>query len=119
LIKRQRLAAEPLESVSESKKCRPSQGEEDDDGSVVIPNCIYVRGLYAQTESLPKSVLLNVGRRQLSAVPTYTTKSCEKRFRATVSLGGQTFRTDVWEKSKRGAEQAAAMACLKYLDVPI
>lgn len=114
-----RHASDPLLPVPDPKKLKIGDLDdgEDEGECYIVPGCRYLRGLYTDTEDLPKSVLLAYARMNQFSMPFYESKTVERRFRAQVTLGGQKFRTDLWEKSRKAAEQAAAMACIKYLDI--
>lgn len=85
---------------------------------ILVTNCIFIRGHYPTNEDLPKSVVLKWARKnQINVLPAYTTQCTDKRFRSVVKVGGQEFMTDLWEKNKKQAEQAAAMACIKAMKI--
>jgi dsRNA-specific ribonuclease len=90
----------------------------EDESVIIVPNCIFLRGHYPEHAKLPKSLLMKWKKeKEFYQAPVFTTIYHDKRFRSTVLFGGQKFRTDFWEKNRKKAEQAAALACLKYLGV--
>ncbi|CAL8092722.1 unnamed protein product [Orchesella dallaii] len=109
------------ENLPSAKKTRLQNGSEKStqDSSVIsVPECIFIRGHYPTNEHLPKSVLLKWAREnRLTVLPAYHTECSDKRFRSVVTIGGQKFMTDLWEKNKKQAEQAAAMACIKAMKI--
>ncbi|ODM95510.1 tRNA-dihydrouridine(20) synthase [NAD(P)+]-like [Orchesella cincta] len=111
--------ADNEEHLPSSKKTKLlNESEKTQDSSVItVPACIFIRGHYA-TNELPKSVLVKWAREnRLAVLPAYSTECTDKRFRSVVSIGGQNFMTDLWEKNKKQAEQAAAMACIKAMKI--
>lgn len=83
----------------------------------IVPDCIFIRGHYSH-EGLPKTVLAKWAQTQgFKGLPKYTTEFLDKKFISVVELGGRRWRTDVWEKNKKQAEQGAALACCKSLKV--
>jgi dsRNA-specific ribonuclease len=87
------------------------------DGSVIIvPDCVFLRGHYDSNEQLPKSILAKWAKSQgFSSLPSYSNEIVDKRFRSSVKIGGKNFRTDGWERNKKHAEQAAALACIRFM----
>jgi len=88
-----------------------------EDSIHVVENCPFIRGHYLDVEKLPKSILSRWARVKKSVPPVYSTESKDKRFRSIVTVDNQMFQTDVWEKNKKFAEQGAALACIKYLEI--
>lgn len=86
-------------------------------GVMVVPDCIFIRGHYPTNQDLPKCMLLTWTRLNRVRQPTYEIECSEKRFRAVVKVGDKRFMTNLWEKNKKQAEQAAAMACVKAMKI--
>lgn len=87
------------------------------EGVTIVPGCIFIRGHYQTNEDLPKCLLLCWTRVNKMHQPAYETECAEKRFRSVVTVGDKRFMTNLWEKNKKQAEQAAAMACVKSLNI--
>ncbi|TSM52249.1 E3 ubiquitin-protein ligase AMFR [Bagarius yarrelli] len=63
----------------------------------------------------PKMYLLEWSRKEKLEQPVYETDRC---FQSTVMVANKKYRSTLWEKSKKFAEQAAAIVCLRTLGVP-
>lgn len=103
-------------SPSAAKKTKLSE-DEGPSGVILIPGCIFIRNHYASNPDLPKCLLLSWSRKNKVGQPVYETECSEKRFRSVVTVGGRKFMTELWEKNKKQAEQAAAMACVKWMKI--
>ncbi|XP_032367435.1 tRNA-dihydrouridine(20) synthase [NAD(P)+]-like [Etheostoma spectabile] len=68
----------------------------------------------------PKMFLLEWSRREKLQQPQYqmVQRSQDRAFQSTVTLAEKRYRSTLWEKSKKFAEQAAAVVCLRVLGVP-
>ncbi|XP_020490606.2 tRNA-dihydrouridine(20) synthase [NAD(P)+]-like [Labrus bergylta] len=68
----------------------------------------------------PKMFLLEWSRKEKLEQPLYETvqRSQDRAFQSTVTVAGKKYRSSLWEKSKKFAEQAAAVVCLRILGVP-
>ncbi|XP_056272689.1 tRNA-dihydrouridine(20) synthase [NAD(P)+]-like [Pseudoliparis swirei] len=68
----------------------------------------------------PKMFLLEWSRKEKLEQPLYemVQRSQDRSFQSTVTLEKKKYRSTLWEKSKRFAEQAAAVVCLRVLGVP-
>ncbi|KAM9854007.1 tRNA-dihydrouridine(20) synthase [NAD(P)+]-like [Aulostomus maculatus] len=68
----------------------------------------------------PKMFLLEWSRREKLEQPLYLTvqRSQDRAFQSTVTVAEKKYRSSLWEKSKKFAEQAAAIVCLRVLGVP-
>lgn len=103
-----------LDKVSEAKRTKVDL--QFDDSVIVVPDCAFIRGHYNSNEDLPKSKLLKWIRSQTTKFdPIYKTEVSDKRFISVVQIEDRKLRTDVWEKSKKYAEQGAALAACRYL----
>ena len=82
--------------------------------------CPFIRGHYAEALDIPKSCLNSWLRGKFGEkheVPKYTTWQKDKMFRSIVTVNGQAFSSESWEKNKRYSEQAAAIVALHCLGV--
>ncbi|XP_060933312.1 tRNA-dihydrouridine(20) synthase [NAD(P)+]-like [Limanda limanda] len=68
----------------------------------------------------PKMFLLEWSRKEKLEQPLYhmVERSQDRSFQATVTVAGKKYRSSLWEKSKKFAEQAAAVVCLRVLEIP-
>uniref|UniRef100_UPI00254141F8 tRNA-dihydrouridine(20) synthase [NAD(P)+]-like n=1 Tax=Euleptes europaea TaxID=460621 RepID=UPI00254141F8 len=68
----------------------------------------------------PKMCLLEWCRKEKHPQPAYETieRPLDRLFRSVVTVAKQKYRSTFWEKSKKLAEQAAAIVCLRTLGVP-
>uniref|UniRef100_A0A3B3DXG4 Dihydrouridine synthase 2 n=1 Tax=Oryzias melastigma TaxID=30732 RepID=A0A3B3DXG4_ORYME len=89
------------------------------DGDVVTMAVKFERREYPP-QITPKMVLLEWSRKQRMEQPLYETvqRSQDRAFQSTVTVDEKKYRSSLWEKSKKFAEQAAAIVCLRFLGVP-
>ncbi|KAM4734874.1 tRNA-dihydrouridine(20) synthase [NAD(P)+]-like isoform 2-T2 [Anableps anableps] len=68
----------------------------------------------------PKMFLLEWSRKEKLEQPQYETvqRSQDRAFQSTVTVANKKYRSSLWEKSKKFAEQASAIVCLRVLGVP-
>lgn len=68
----------------------------------------------------PKMFLLEWSRKEKLEQPQYETvqRSQDRSFQSTVTVAEKKYRSSLWEKSKKFAEQAAAIVCLRILGIP-
>uniref|UniRef100_UPI0037E8D113 tRNA-dihydrouridine(20) synthase [NAD(P)+]-like n=1 Tax=Semicossyphus pulcher TaxID=241346 RepID=UPI0037E8D113 len=68
----------------------------------------------------PKMFLLEWSRKEKLEQPLYemVQRSQDRSFQATVTVADKKYRSSLWEKSKKFAEQAAAIVCLRILGIP-
>ncbi|XP_035769364.1 tRNA-dihydrouridine(20) synthase [NAD(P)+]-like [Neolamprologus brichardi] len=68
----------------------------------------------------PKMFLLEWSRKEKLEQPQYETvqRAQDRAFQSTVTVAQKKYRSSLWEKSKKFAEQAAAIVCLRVLGVP-
>uniref|UniRef100_A0A3P9JMH6 Dihydrouridine synthase 2 n=1 Tax=Oryzias latipes TaxID=8090 RepID=A0A3P9JMH6_ORYLA len=89
------------------------------DGGVITMAVKFERREYPP-QITPKMVLLEWSRKQRMEQPLYETvqRPQDRAFQSTVTLDEKKYRSSLWEKSKKFAEQAAAIVCLRFLGVP-
>ncbi|XP_072529760.1 tRNA-dihydrouridine(20) synthase [NAD(P)+]-like [Salminus brasiliensis] len=68
----------------------------------------------------PKMYLLEWSRKEKLEQPVYETeqRAQDRAFQSTVMVANKKYRSTLWEKSKKFAEQAAAIVCLRTLGLP-
>ncbi|XP_068168524.1 tRNA-dihydrouridine(20) synthase [NAD(P)+]-like isoform X2 [Antennarius striatus] len=68
----------------------------------------------------PKMFLLEWSRKQKLEQPSYETvqRAQDRGFQSIVTVAERKYRSSLWEKSKKFAEQAAAIVCLRVLGIP-
>uniref|UniRef100_A0A8C7MYV5 Dihydrouridine synthase 2 n=1 Tax=Oncorhynchus kisutch TaxID=8019 RepID=A0A8C7MYV5_ONCKI len=71
-------------------------------------------------EFSPKMFLLEWSRKENLEQPRYETvqRSQDRAFQSMVTMTGKKYRSTLWEKSKKYAEQASAIVCLRVLGLP-
>uniref|UniRef100_A0A672FKH6 tRNA-dihydrouridine(20) synthase [NAD(P)+]-like n=1 Tax=Salarias fasciatus TaxID=181472 RepID=A0A672FKH6_SALFA len=81
--------------------------------------CVCCRREYPP-QITPKMFLLEWSRKEKLEQPQYDTvqRSQDRSFQSTVTVAGRKYRSSLWEKSKKFAEQASAIVCLRTLGVP-
>ncbi|XP_011474062.1 tRNA-dihydrouridine(20) synthase [NAD(P)+]-like isoform X2 [Oryzias latipes] len=87
------------------------------DGGVITMAVKFERREYPP-QITPKMVLLEWSRKQRMEQPLYETRPQDRAFQSTVTLDEKKYRSSLWEKSKKFAEQAAAIVCMRVLGVP-
>uniref|UniRef100_A0A667YLP1 Dihydrouridine synthase 2 n=1 Tax=Myripristis murdjan TaxID=586833 RepID=A0A667YLP1_9TELE len=89
------------------------------DGDVVTMPVRFERREYPP-QITPKMFLLEWSRKEKLEQPLYeTVQRCQDRaFQSTVTVAERKYRSTLWEKSKKFAEQAAAIVCLRVLGIP-
>lgn len=89
------------------------------DGDVLTMAVKFERREYPP-QITPKMFLLEWSRREKLEQPFYETvqRSQDRAFQSTVTVAEKKYRSSLWEKSKKFAEQAAAIVCLRVLGIP-
>ncbi|XP_056138080.1 tRNA-dihydrouridine(20) synthase [NAD(P)+]-like [Lampris incognitus] len=89
------------------------------DGDVTTMSVKFERREYPP-QITPKMYLLEWSRKEKLKQPLYETlqRSQDRAFQSTVTIAEKKYRSSLWEKSKKFAEQAAAIVCLRVLGVP-
>ncbi|XP_006818433.1 tRNA-dihydrouridine(20) synthase [NAD(P)+]-like [Saccoglossus kowalevskii] len=89
-----------------------------EDGSNLVEMHIrFVKKDYSQ-EKTPKSYLIEYCRKQKLAEPSYKTEERpnDRHYKSIVTVNENKYSSTYWEKSKRFAEQSAAIVCLSCLN---
>uniref|UniRef100_A0A4W6EG70 Dihydrouridine synthase 2 n=1 Tax=Lates calcarifer TaxID=8187 RepID=A0A4W6EG70_LATCA len=89
------------------------------DGDVTTMAVKFERREYPP-QITPKMFLLEWSRKEKLEQPLYETvqRSQDRSFQSTVTVAEKKYRSTLWEKSKKFAEQAAAIVCLRVLGIP-
>ncbi|KAG5273361.1 hypothetical protein AALO_G00150500 [Alosa alosa] len=89
------------------------------DGDVITMPVRFEKREYPP-QITPKMYLLEWSRREKLEQPVYEVvqRSQDRAFQSTVIVAEKKYRSTLWEKSKKSAEQAAAVVCLRVLGVP-
>ncbi|KAM4573811.1 tRNA-dihydrouridine(20) synthase [NAD(P)+]-like isoform 2-T3 [Odontesthes bonariensis] len=89
------------------------------DGDVTTMAVKFERRCYPP-QITPKMFLLEWSRKEKLQQPLYETvqRSQDRAFQSTVTVAKKKYRSSLWEKSKKFAEQAAAIVCLRVLGIP-
>lgn len=89
------------------------------DGEVTTMAVKFERREYPP-QITPKMFLLEWSRQEKLEQPVYeiVQRSQDRAFQATVTVANKKYRSSLWEKSKKFAEQAAAIVCLRVQGIP-
>ncbi|KAG8012430.1 tRNA-dihydrouridine(20) synthase [NAD(P)+]-like [Nibea albiflora] len=89
------------------------------DGDVTTMAVKFERREYPP-QITPKMFLLEWSRKEKLEQPLYemVQRSQDRAFQSTVTVAGKQYRSSLWSKSKKFAEQAAAIVCLRVLGIP-
>uniref|UniRef100_A0A1A8NIZ4 Dihydrouridine synthase 2-like, SMM1 homolog n=2 Tax=Nothobranchius TaxID=28779 RepID=A0A1A8NIZ4_9TELE len=89
------------------------------DGDIITMAIKFERREYPP-QITPKMFLLEWSRREKLEQPRYKTvqRSQDRAFQSTVTVAKKKYRSSLWEKSKKFAEQASAIVCLRVLGIP-
>uniref|UniRef100_A0A8C5EHA2 DRBM domain-containing protein n=1 Tax=Gouania willdenowi TaxID=441366 RepID=A0A8C5EHA2_GOUWI len=89
------------------------------DGDVTCMAVRFQRREYP-AQITPKMFLLEWSRKEKVEQPSYETvqRSQDRGFQSTVTVDRRKYRSSLWSKSKKFAEQAAAIVCLRVLGIP-
>ncbi|RVE71484.1 hypothetical protein OJAV_G00052190 [Oryzias javanicus] len=114
-----RQTEEQLQTRREAHQSSSQPSSPVVDGDVVTMAVKFERREYPP-QITPKMVLLEWSRKQRMEQPLYETvqRSQDRGFQSTVTVDEKKYRSSLWEKSKKFAEQAAAIVCLRFLGVP-
>ena len=96
-------------------KKRKLEGEDGEEVTEMF--CPFIRGHYGDGQDIPKVRLLQWTRECGEEPPRYTTTQTEKTFRSVVTVAGDKFSSESWEKNRRYSEQAAAIVALHCLGI--
>ncbi|XP_043937984.1 tRNA-dihydrouridine(20) synthase [NAD(P)+]-like isoform X2 [Protopterus annectens] len=111
--------AEMLQARKAALKVQTQEEDQAEDTDVIKMAVRFVKREYPP-QITPKMCLLEWSRKQYLPQPEYDTiqRPLDRFFCSTVTVDGKKYRSTVWEKSKKLAEQAAAIACLRTLQLP-
>lgn len=89
------------------------------DGDVTTMAVKFERREYPP-QITPKMFLLEWSRKEKLEQPLYETvqRSQDRAFQSVVTVAKKKYKSSLWEKSKKFAEQAAAIVCLRVLGIP-
>lgn len=89
------------------------------DGDVLTMAVKFERREYPP-QITPKMFLLEWSRKEKLEQPSYETvqRTQDRAFQSTVTVAEKKYRSSLWEKSKKFAEQAAAIVGLRVLGIP-
>ncbi|XP_044290080.1 tRNA-dihydrouridine(20) synthase [NAD(P)+]-like isoform X3 [Varanus komodoensis] len=94
--------------------------EEDEEDADVIKMAVRFDKRDYPPQITPKMCLLEWCRKEKHLQPVYETieRPQDRLFCSVVTVAGKKYRSTLWEKSKKLAEQASAIACLRTLGLP-
>uniref|UniRef100_UPI000F7D074B tRNA-dihydrouridine(20) synthase [NAD(P)+]-like n=1 Tax=Homo sapiens TaxID=9606 RepID=UPI000F7D074B len=95
-------------------------GEPAEDTSGVIKMAVKFDAAAYPAQITPKMCLLEWCRREKLAQPVYETvqRPLDRLFSSIVTVAEQKYQSTLWDKSKKLAEQAAAIVCLRSQGLP-
>ncbi|KAK2524011.1 hypothetical protein Q9966_011830 [Columba livia] len=108
----------------EAKKTSLETEAQDEDDQMEDPDVIKMAVRFDKREYppqiTPKMYLLEWCRKEKHPQPVYETvqRPLDRLFCSVVTVAEQKYRSTLWDKSKKLAEQAAAIVCLRTLGVP-
>ncbi|XP_074864637.1 tRNA-dihydrouridine(20) synthase [NAD(P)+]-like isoform X2 [Carettochelys insculpta] len=108
----------------EAKKASLKSMLEDEDDQMEDTDVIKMAVRYDKREYppqiTPKMYLLEWCRKEKHPQPVYETvqRSLDRLFCSVVTVAQQKYRSTLWDKSKKLAEQAAAIVCLRTMGLP-
>ncbi|XP_051546331.1 tRNA-dihydrouridine(20) synthase [NAD(P)+]-like [Myxocyprinus asiaticus] len=109
-----------LEARKSAQQSNSDQSENPtlEDDVITMPIRFERRGYPPQIT--PKMYLLEWSRKEKLDQPAYETeqRTQDRSFQSTVIVADKKYRSTLWEKSKKFAEQAAAIVCLRTLGLP-
>ncbi|XP_071613070.1 tRNA-dihydrouridine(20) synthase [NAD(P)+]-like isoform X3 [Heliangelus exortis] len=115
---------EETAAIFEAKKTSVETEAEVEDDEVEDPDVIKMSVRFDKREYppqiTPKMYLLEWCRKEKHPQPVYETvqRPLDRLFCSVVTVAEQKYRSTLWDKSKKLAEQAAAIVCLRTLGVP-
>ncbi|KAM4614076.1 tRNA-dihydrouridine(20) synthase [NAD(P)+]-like [Discoglossus pictus] len=97
----------------------PQEDNDEDDLSIVRMAIRFDRREYPP-QITPKMFLLEWSRREKLPQPVYHTvqRPLDRFFQSVVTVNDKRYRSTLWDKSKKLAEQTAAIVCLRTLGLP-
>uniref|UniRef100_A0A672TGL1 DRBM domain-containing protein n=1 Tax=Strigops habroptila TaxID=2489341 RepID=A0A672TGL1_STRHB len=115
-------------AIFEAKKTSSENETQDEDNQVEDPDnsvhsCqsqIFLSRQEYPLQITPKMYLLEWRRKEKHPQPVYETiqRPLDRLFSSVVTVAEQKYRSTLWDKSKKLAEQAEAIVCLRTLGVP-
>ncbi|XP_062997616.1 tRNA-dihydrouridine(20) synthase [NAD(P)+]-like isoform X2 [Elgaria multicarinata webbii] len=111
-------------ALLEAKKVSLEAKDQDEDDHAEDADVIKMAVRFDKREYppqiTPKMCLLEWCRKEKHPQPVYETieRPLDRLFRSVVTVAEQKYRSTLWEKSKKLAEQASAIACLRTLGLP-
>ncbi|XP_030646122.1 tRNA-dihydrouridine(20) synthase [NAD(P)+]-like [Chanos chanos] len=115
--KKTQAALEERRAALQANHCHSDQPTLE--GDIITMAVRFERREYPP-QITPKMYLLEWSRREKLEQPVYETvqRAQDRAFQSTVIVAEKKYRSALWEKSKKFAEQAAAIVCLRTLGVP-
>ncbi|NWW35940.1 DUS2L synthase, partial [Panurus biarmicus] len=115
---------EETTAIFEAKKTSLETKMQDEDDQMEDPDVIKMAVRFDKREYppqiTPKMYLLEWCRKEKHPQPVYETvqRPLDRLFCSVVTVAERKYRSTLWDKSKKLAEQAAAIVCLRTLGVP-
>uniref|UniRef100_A0A8C7E8R7 Dihydrouridine synthase 2 n=1 Tax=Nothoprocta perdicaria TaxID=30464 RepID=A0A8C7E8R7_NOTPE len=115
---------EETTTVFTAKKASLETNIQDEDDQMDDPDVIKMAVRFDKREYppqiTPKMYLLEWCRKEKHPQPVYETiqRPLDRLFCSVVTVADQKYKSTLWDKSKKLAEQAAAIVCLRTLGIP-
>ncbi|XP_009698368.1 PREDICTED: tRNA-dihydrouridine(20) synthase [NAD(P)+]-like isoform X2 [Cariama cristata] len=115
---------EETTAIFEAKKTSLESETQDEDDQMEDPDVIKMAVRFDKREYppqiTPKMYLLEWCRKEKHPQPVYETvqRPLDRLFCSVVTVAERKYRSTLWDKSKKLAEQAAAIVCLRTLGIP-
>uniref|UniRef100_A0A670YIL0 Dihydrouridine synthase 2 n=1 Tax=Pseudonaja textilis TaxID=8673 RepID=A0A670YIL0_PSETE len=113
-------ASDLLEKKKVSLQVKSPNNDDRTEDTDVIKMAVKFDKREYPPQITPKMYLLEWCRKEKLLQPVYETieRPRDRLFCSVVTVAGQKYSSTLWEKSKKLAEQAAAIACLRTLGLP-
>jgi len=105
------------EKIGRFKDADPPHKKRKLDKDLIEIDFKLFKGDFHLNSKSPKTILLEWSRANEKPQPDYVTtcRESDRRFNSIVKVSGGRYRSTMWEKNKKMAEQAAAIVCLRSL----
>ncbi|XP_069072342.1 tRNA-dihydrouridine(20) synthase [NAD(P)+]-like isoform X1 [Pleurodeles waltl] len=115
---------EDMTTMLQSRKEALAAQKQEDEKQDLDPDIVHLAVKFDRLEYIPqmtpKMYLLEWCRKEQHPQPVYETveRPQNRCFNSTVTVAGKKYKSTLWDKSKKLAEQSAAIVCLRTLGLP-
>ncbi|XP_078525185.1 tRNA-dihydrouridine(20) synthase [NAD(P)+]-like isoform X2 [Lissotriton helveticus] len=113
-----------MTAMLQSRKEAMAAQKQEDENQDLDPDIVHMAVKFDRLEYIPqltpKMYLLEWCRKKQLPQPVYETveRPQNRCFNSTVTVAEKKYKSTIWDKSKKLAEQAAAIVCLRTLGLP-